>query len=69
MQRDETLLIDLEAAIARYRAPGDEPFQIPAILTEVELAALRAKVTSQLTAERHKITQLEAQTAALQALP
>ena len=69
LKRDETLLIDLEAAIAKYRAPGDEPFQIPAVLTEAGLAALRTKVTSQLTAERHKIADLDAKATALRAAP
>ena len=69
LQRDETLLIDLEAAIARYRAPGDEPFQIPAVLTETGLAALRTKVTTRLAAERHKIAELDSKATALRALP
>ncbi len=65
LQRDETLLIDLETAIARYRAPGDDPVQIPTILTESELATLRSKVTAKLTAERLKIAELDAATTAL----
>lgn len=69
LQRDETLLIDLETAIARYRAPGDEPFRIPAILTETELADFRVKVTAALKAERLKISGLEARIASLQAPP
>lgn len=69
LERDETLLIDLEAAIARYRGPGDEPFQIPTILTAAGLATLREKVTAQLTAERLQIADLDAQVAALRALP
>lgn len=69
LQRDETLLIDLETAIARYRAPGDEPFQIPAILTETELADFRTKVTTALKAERLKISGLDARIASLQAPP
>ena len=69
LQRDETLLIDLETAIARYRAPGDEPFQIPAILTETEVADFRAKVTAALQAERLKISGLDARIASLQAPP
>ena len=69
LRRDETLLIDLETAIARYRAPGDDPLQIPAILTETELASLRAKVTASLTAERRRIAGIDAQVDALRALP
>ena len=69
LQRDETLLIDIETAIARYRAPGDEPFQIPKIVTEEELAALRTKVTASLTAERRKIADLEAEVTRLGSLP
>src|SRR6478735_1947339 len=41
LQRDETLMIDLETAITRYRAPGEDPFQVPVIVTEAELASLR----------------------------
>jgi hypothetical protein len=69
LQRDETLLIDLESAIARYKAPGDEPFQIPAVLSESDLAALRAKVTANLTAERQKIAELDGKITALGAAP
>jgi len=69
LQRDETLLIDLEAAIARYRAPGDEPFQIPAVLTQPDLDNLRRKVTLQLSTEREKIADLDARAATLRALP
>ena len=69
LQRDETLLIDLETAIARYRSPGDEPFQIPAILTETEVADFRTKVTAALKAERLKISGLDARIASLQAPP
>ena len=69
LQRDETLLIDLEAAIARYRAPGNEPFQIPTVLTQPELDNLRRKVTLQLSTEREKIADLDARAATLRALP
>lgn len=69
LQRDETLLIDLESAIARYRAPGDDPFQIPVVLTEEQLTALRAEVTEKLTAERRKIAGLDARIDALRAAP
>jgi hypothetical protein len=58
LQRDETILIDLETAIARYRAAGDEPFQIPEILTEAGVTALRETVTARLSAERRKIAGL-----------
>ena len=65
LQRDETLLIDLESAIARYKAPGDEPFQIPVILTEAAIEALRARVTDKLADERRKIAGLDGKIAAL----
>ena len=69
LQRDETLLIDLEAAIARYRAPGDDPFLIPAILTEAALAEQRQQVASQLAAERLYLKDLDQRIAALQPHP
>ena len=69
LQRDETLLIDLESAIAGYRAAGGEPLQIPAILTESQLDGLRVKVTAGLTAERAKIAELDAASAALRQQP
>ena len=46
LERDETLLIDLESAIARYRSPGEEPFQIPTLLTETQVGEIRAAVTN-----------------------
>lgn len=58
LQRDETIIIDLETAIARYRTAGDEPFQIPEILTESGVASLRETVTAKLGAERTKIAGL-----------
>lgn len=69
LQRDETILIDLEAAIARYRAPGDEPFQIPAILTKAQVEEMRGKVTGLLAEERKQIAELDAKIAALRAQP
>lgn len=69
LQRDETLLIDLETTIARYRAPGEAPFLIPAILTEAELAGFRTTVTAALKTERAKISELDARIAGLQAKP
>lgn len=69
LQRDETLLIDLETAIARYKAPGDDPFQIPAVLTEPELDALRVRVTDKLADERRKIAGLDGRIAALGGAP
>jgi hypothetical protein len=59
LHRDETLMIDLETAIARYRAPGQDPFQVPVVLTEAELTSLREKVTSLLGAERAKVAELD----------
>jgi len=58
LERDETIIIDLETAIARYRAAGDDPFQIPEILTEAEVASLRETVTARLNTERSKIAEL-----------
>lgn len=66
LRRDETLVIDLEAAIARYRAPGDEPFQIPVLLTEDQVNVLRMKVSDLLSEERREIAALDARIAALQ---
>jgi len=65
LQRDETLLIDLEAAIARYRSPGDEPFQIPAILTEPQVEALRTTVSGLLNEERKTVASLDQKIRAL----
>ncbi len=67
LHRDETLVIDLEAAIARYRSPGEEPFQIPVSLTEVQLEELRGKVTALLKTERLKIGELDGRIGALRA--
>lgn len=67
LQRDETLMIDLETAIARYRAPGDDPFQIPVIISEAGVAALREKVTTLLGAERTYLAELDRKIQDLQA--
>lgn len=67
IQRDETMIIDLEAAIARYRAPGDDPIQVPVILTEEQLATLRQKVAAQVKTERLKIGELDGKISALKA--
>jgi hypothetical protein len=69
LHRDETLLIDLEAAITRYRSHGDEPFQIPNLLTEEQLAEIRRTVTSLLEAERRKIAELDRKISALRPAP
>lgn len=65
LERDETLLIDLESAIARYRSPGEEPFQIPTLLTETQVGEIRAAVTKLLDAERLKIRELDSKIDAL----
>lgn len=67
LRRDETLLIDLETAISRYRSTGDDPINVPPIISEEELQRTREKVTALLKAERLKIGELDGKIAALRA--
>lgn len=67
LRRDETLLIDLETAIERYRSTGEDPIQIPPIISEEELQRTREKVANLLKTERLKIGELDGKIAALRA--
>lgn len=67
LRRDETLLIDLETAIDRYRSTGDDPIQVPPIISEEELQRVREKVAALLKTERLEIGELDGKIAALRA--
>ena len=67
MQRDELRMVDLESALAFYRQPGDDSFQIPATLTEEEEAELRTTVTDMLEETRKSVAAMDAKIEKLKA--
>ena len=65
MHRDELRMVDLETAIEFYQQAGDASFQIPAELTEDEIAELRTAVGDMLDKARTESADLEAKLAVL----
>jgi len=67
MHRDELRMVDLETALAFYRQPGDDTFQIPATLTEDEEVELRTTVTDMLEETRKSVAVMDAKIEKLKA--